>query len=69
LRSRDFSDCIGVIQDDMKQYGLIAVAVLVFGGYYYYVVTFYADSEYTIDKPTAYIDGATPPEIKTWEMY
>jgi len=53
----------------MKQYGLIAVAVLVFGGYYYYVVTFYADSEYTIDKPTAYIDGATPPEIKTWEMY
>lgn len=57
-----------VLASTMKKYVLIASVTLVFSGYYYSFERGNS-TEYIKAEPTAYIEGATPTDIETWEMY
>ena len=52
----------------MKKYFLLASVTLMFIGYYYSFERGNS-TEYIKAEPTAYIEGATPTNIETWEVY
>lgn len=53
----------------MKKHVIASVAALILGigGYIFFVITH--EDIYEREPGEAYIDGATPPQYKEWEMY
>jgi hypothetical protein len=55
----------------MKIYYMCGAMVLGLMGSGLLLLSIYVseESEYVIDEPAAYIEGATPPSIERWEMF